>query len=136
MKRTPLIRRTPLKRKKPMRRVSTKRRKLNALMNPQRTAFVLFADKCMVCDYFDACDCHEICRGSHREKCLEHPRLWLAVCRECHEKLDDAKKWPLARQIACRIDWEIRQTVKEANEVRGRAQTALRDADIYPELDL
>jgi hypothetical protein len=72
-----------------------------------------------------AVDCHEICRGPARERCLREPRLWLALCRPCHDAMDDYSQWPLARQIACRILWELGQTVWVCNEVRGRPQTAL-----------
>jgi hypothetical protein len=118
------------KRKKPLRRVSKKRATLNALMNPGRTGFVLLADVCMVCRTADAIDCHEICRGAAREASLCHPRLWLALCRKHHDEMDDAKLWPIAKQIACRFQWEIEQAVFEANEVRGRPQSALTMADV------
>lgn len=128
------MKRTPLKRKKPLARISKKRRTLNALMNPGRVGFVLLADKCMCCRNADAVDCHEICRGSHREECLRYPRLWLALCRCCHELMDDAKAWPLEVQIALRIRWELERTVEEACEVRGRAAGAIGVKDVLVHL--
>jgi hypothetical protein len=45
-------------------------------------------------------DVHEIARGTHRQKALDKPFALLVVCRVCHEKLDDTKAWPEARQLA------------------------------------
>jgi hypothetical protein len=130
MKRTPIKRKTPLKRGKPLARVSKKRRTLNALLNPGRVGFLLLVETCMVCRKEQACDCHEICRGAAREECLHHPRLWLACCRSCHELMDDYSKWPIEKQILLRLQWELEQTCKEANEVRGRAATAITPQDV------
>jgi len=125
MKRTPLKRKTPLKRGKALRKESERRAKLRAVVNPGRKGFVLLAEVCMVCKQAEATDPHEICRGSSREECLKHPRLWLALCRRCHDAVGDYSLWPIERQIACRIEWETRQTIFEANDIRGRAQTAM-----------
>lgn len=124
------MKRTPLKRKTPLKRVSKKRAMLNALMNPGRTGFVLLAGRCMVCGDADAIDCHEVCRGSAREACLHQPRLWLALCRPCHELMDDYSTFPIVKQLAIRIRWEIKKTIQEANQVRGRAPGAITAAEV------
>jgi hypothetical protein len=128
------MKRTPLKRKTPLRKVSKKRAALKRLMDPKRTAFVLDAGACMICKSAAAIDCHEICRGPAREAALSHPRLWIACCRYCHELMGDYSDWPIVRQVAARIDWEIRRTLAEVNEVRGRAEDAIVPAEIVSEL--
>ena len=124
------MKRTPLKRKTPLARISKKRRTLNALMNPGRTGLVLLAGKCMCCNKADATDCDEICRGAHREECLRYPRLQLALCRSCHELMDDYSEWPIEKQLRLRLHWELERMCEEANLVRGRASTAITPQDV------
>lgn len=45
-------------------------------------------------------DVHEICRGVHRQKALDKRFALLVVCRQSHEELGSASKWPEARQLA------------------------------------
>lgn len=110
-----------------MRRVSKKRQALMRQAGPARKAFVESkATVCMVCHTAGhALQCHEIARGAAREKCLTEPSLWLAVCSECHEELGDYEKWPLARQLAARLWWDLCESVFRFNEIRGRAQSAV-----------
>src|SRR5262245_26294996 len=76
-------------RRKGLRPMSKKRAKLMREVGPERKAFVESAWSCMVCYMEKPTDCHEIARGPAREKALSEPSLWLAVCRRCHELLDD-----------------------------------------------
>lgn len=111
--------------RKPLRKVSKKRAMLNAMVNPGRKGLVLLAGKCMLCHENDAVDCHEMCRGAYREECLSHPRLQMALCRLCHDMIGDTKEWPIERQIAARIYWEMQQTITEACQVLRRADAAI-----------
>ncbi len=118
------------KRKKGLAPISKKRRTLMAVVNQGRKGFVLSVEICMCCGKADPVDCHEICRGSNREECLRYPRLWLALCRVCHELMDDYSQWPIEKQIKLRLYWELEQMCAEANLVRGRAETAITPQDV------
>ncbi|MCI0536112.1 MAG: hypothetical protein L0Z50_12880 [Verrucomicrobiales bacterium] len=116
--------------KKPLRRVSQKRAALKRRSDPARRAFVQAAECCMICRRVNHLECHEIARGIGRERSLERPELWLAVCRECHEELGDAKRWPPARQLAERTLWGLQWACAMLNEARGRAADATGIGDV------
>lgn len=118
------------KARKPLRRKSAKRIALEKETNPARHKFVEDVGTCMICRQRPAQDPHEIPRGPAREKALREPRSWLAVCRICHDELDDFVQWPIARQIAVRMYWEIEQTCFIINELRCRAQTDCTPSDV------
>lgn len=117
-----------------MRTVSKKRAKLKRETDPQRRAFVETVKTCMVCDGAPAVDCHEIARGAAREAALQLPQLWLAVCRKCHDNLDDVQAFPSAKQLSYRIMHDIRRAVFTLNEARGRAQTDVTVNDVIGRL--
>lgn len=56
-----------------------------------------------MCERRVAEDCHEITRGPYREESLRYRAVWLAVCRKCHDELDDASVWPITRQLAVKL---------------------------------
>ncbi len=64
------------------------------------------------------------------QKALREPRVWLALCRQCHEEMGDYSLWPLARQLACRVHWEVVRLVWVFNDLRGRAQTDMTVNDV------
>lgn len=103
--------------------ISKNRRVLKALCDPSRKDFVEEAGACMVCRQARATDCHEIIRGEGREAAFGQPQLWMALCRTCHDALDDASEWPVERQIMCRMIWEFESTVRLANICAGQADT-------------
>lgn len=104
--------------------IGRNRRVLNAICLPSREEFVEEAGACMVCRQAGATDCHEITRGKGREAALGQPQLWMALCRTCHDAMDDASEWPVERQIMCRMIWEFESTVRLANICAGQADTA------------
>lgn len=102
-----------------------------------RSAFKSWAHKCMLCRVREVVDVHEICNGPARQKALGMRETWLAVCRCCHEDLDDKRLWPVTRQLAVKLlrdpDWFDPQVV---NELRGRDPEAITIIDIAPHLEL
>ena len=50
-----------------------------------------------------AVDCHEILRGAHRARAIHERTTWLALCRRCHDAMDDYGRWPVARQLALKL---------------------------------
>lgn len=103
-------------------------------VSPERKAFVEAAGVCMACLSEFVCDCHEIARGPAREAALSEPTLWLALCRSCHEEMDDMKKWPLARQLALRVLADMNANMALLNRVRGRAPTAVTAIEVMKEV--
>ena len=99
-----------------------------AEFGPQRREFVE-TNSCMVCGGA-ACDCHEIARGPARSQAYKNPRLWMSLCRTDHEDMGCLRTWPLAKQVACKIVYEMRKTVWDLNEARGRAQTDVTVEDV------
>lgn len=102
MKRPPLHRKTPLARgesqlkRSPLKKRSKRYAKVLRETNPARQAYVAEIGDC-VCGK-PACDPHEIAAGSSREKALQNRFAWLALCRECHERIqgsDQAEQYAL-----------------------------------------
>ncbi len=96
-----------------------------ALCAPTRKQFKEEYPVCMMCQTQPSQDAHEITRGIGREYALANPRLLLSVCRECHERLDNADEWPIHRQLYVRLLRELDRMVHDANESMGWAQTAI-----------
>jgi hypothetical protein len=127
-----VLKRSPMPaRKKPLNRVSKKRRKLMAQTSPARKSFVAGVFTCQCCMKRKAVDCHEIARGASRGKALEHRCAWLALCRTCHDLVDDLSEWPVARQLALKLlgDGDHFDLVK-VNELRGRDECAITMPDV------
>lgn len=133
MKRSPLkrsqkpMKRSPLKRAtKPMRQVSKRTAKVRKETNPSRHAYVAEIGVC-VCGN-PAVDPHEIAAGSSREKALHNRFAWLALCRECHEKIQSSD---MAEQYGRKAlqDPEFYDRVG-LNILRGRAADAVSEVDV------
>ena len=73
------------------------------VLSPQRDEFLHQHPTCMVCRERLSIDPHEILRGQYRLDAICEPALWLAVCRRCHGRLDNAEEWPLVRQVALKV---------------------------------
>lgn len=141
MKRSRLTRRTPLKssgppqRKTPIARVSKKRRRLMAKVKDDRDDFRSSGDWCEACgEVFgvELMQVHEIAKGIHREKALEHRGCQLRACEKCNlYELNDYSKWPLERQLARVLANRPQDfNLQVFNDVRGRAQTAVTLEDV------
>jgi len=86
---------------------------------------------CMACGSMIGGEVHEIARGPARQKALEEPAAWLAVCRECHEQLGDYSVWPVVRQLALkRLRDPNRYNRRKINELRHRAAEAISEAEV------
>lgn len=94
--------------------------------NPARHAYVAEIGVC-VCGK-TAVDPHEIAAGSSREKSLKNRFAWLALCRECHEKIQGSDQ---AEQYARKAlqDPEFYDRVG-LNILRGRAADAVSEVDV------
>lgn len=128
MKRSPLKRRTPLTRKSPMKRMSAKKRKEHRETDEPRRAFKLAVGCCMNCgETFDDLDVHEIANGPARSKAVRLPRLQMVLCRECHDLMGDKAAFPVARQLAKRLEWEIVESIEELAAARGDRLVRMED---------
>ena len=111
--------------------MSKKRKALNRSCSPERQRYLKTAVLCDVCGTVAPKDVHEIARGPARSKAVAERCTWLAVCRACHEELDDFKAWPLARQLAVKlvVDPEFFD-LQKFNQIRGRNAKALTLVDV------
>jgi hypothetical protein len=120
-----------------MRRQSAKRQKRNAEWGPVRRDFCIEMGVCAKCSRQAPLDCHEIARGAAREAALSRREAWLALCRNCHDSMDDYSVWPVERQLALKLlsdpAWFNIQVV---NELRGRAPDAITLAEVADYLGL
>jgi len=116
---------------------SRKKKKEDAERRELRSAFLWEHGVCMACEQAGATDLHEICRGAHRHRAKLNPITWLALCRSCHDEMDDYSIWPLERQCAVKFlrDYQ-RFDLEELNAVRGRAPHAITMEDIIAYLEL
>lgn len=80
--------------------VSKKRRRLNAKVSPARKAYLKEMWTCAVLPWNQASEVHEIAAGSDREKALQEPATWLAVCRIGHDIVQNESK---AKQLARKL---------------------------------
>jgi hypothetical protein len=102
-----------------------------------RKNFVAANFTCQCCMRRKAVDCHEIPRGAHREQALEHRCAWLAVCRPCHELIDDYSEWPVARQLALKLLGDPEHfDLLTVNRLRGRDENAITMGDVVVWLKL
>lgn len=97
-----------------------KRQELRETSEPRR-AFVEHVGGCMVCGENDGrLACHEIAGGTAaRPKAVYIKRLWAVLCERHHAEWHDKAKWPPARQLAKRIEWEIVESIEELCAARG-----------------
>lgn len=124
---------TVSERTKPMRRQGAKARKADVLAAKFKETIPV----CEVCRRKPATDCHEIWRGGLRLKCRGKRYGCLGVCRECHDDLDDTKKWTKARQLAIlrrsrREDFDLETVMREFYKPGSRAVT-LEEIDAWTE---
>lgn len=114
-----------------MRRQSKKRAAASRQNSSARKAFRAEFPKCMICQRKRSEDVHEIARGASRAKAESVRQTWLAVCRACHEELDDYSVWPISRQLAvkrrCDPEWYDREMV---NLLRNRSPEAISEREV------
>lgn len=84
-----------------MKRMSDKARERYLAAKPIRDALRSEVGRCEISGATGVpLDVHEICRGVHRSKALDKRFALLVVCRQTHEELGSASKWPEAKQLA------------------------------------
>lgn len=129
MKRTELKRRTPLARsKKWLKHTSASKATHKKAVDPLRHAFARNKQFCELCGLEGNLETHEIGNGAAKEECEKHPGLWIALARECHDKVQG---WPKAKQLALR--WL--RDLQTLNRIRGRAPNAITWDEVMDELE-
>lgn len=97
----------------PLRRVSQAKRREASETGPHRAFYVAAAGGfCEACERPAELECHEIVGGQNRHKAVYKPNLWLALCRECHERLQGRA---YGEQLAVKCE-AIRRDI---NQVKG-----------------
>lgn len=120
-----------------MPRVSKKRKQLMAKVKPFRDKYLASKLLCEVCIKRPPIEVHEITRGAAREASLDKPEVVLAVCRKCHDDLDDHAKWPVTRQLAVKFLRSPKLlNLDVANKLRGRSANAITMEDVVVHLEL
>jgi hypothetical protein len=136
-RRTPMPRSTkPIQRKTRMRTMSQQTARLNRRAKPARDALKAKRPFCWVCGSTRRrLTVHEIARGGLRSKAIDKPYACLVACWPCNrDDLNDATKWPIAKQLACLlVNNPLAFDLAAFNELRGRAETAvtMKDVDAY-----
>ena len=133
----PLKRRTELKRftrlrpgKGPsrrtrLRRQSKKKRLEVSETGPARKLYRESHPVCECCGLAPSTEVHEIPRGASRQQAVRSSNAWLAVCRECHELLEDYSIWPIVQQVGLKL----LRVLQEINAMRaGRPQVSLEES--------
>lgn len=114
-----------------MDRLTPKRAAAERAAAPERKAFKEIFPLCMVCGENLSIDVHEIVRGTSRCMAVLDRRTWLAVCRPCHELLDDYEKFPVALQYVIKAIWDAEYFDRVGlNTLRDRAVNAIDEADM------
>jgi hypothetical protein len=96
MKRTPLKRKTPMKRggfglkRTKLKQVSKRQASRNSLYSRQRREYLDVHPKCQVCGERAATDIHHT---AGRGKSTNDASTFLAVCRECHNRIHQHPAW-------------------------------------------
>ena len=120
-----------------MRRVGKGMAAIKRKMKPERDDFLASFWLCQVCARKESVDVHEIARGPHRRKAIQHRCTWLAVCRDCHEELDNYSIWPLTRQLAVKLLHDGKHfDLPTFNVIRGRDEGAIEIEDVTKHLEL
>jgi len=111
----PLQRRSRLKpgkglaRKKTLASESSKRREQKARYRPRRDLFLQENPWCQVegCNR-PSCDVHHRAKGNG-ERLLDET-LWMAVCRQCHDKIEHQERaWAYQQGYAVRVNRKMQQ---------------------------
>lgn len=141
----PLKRKTRLKRGGPLRRQSKKNRQRAAQVRGMRQRLVNEIGQCMACGYssrnpnpafpigLSKLCCHEMLRGSYRQKVLDEPAALLVLCVRCNcHEFTDAGKWPIPRQLCLQQnrapDW---YDLRRFNELKSQfAPQAITQAEV------
>lgn len=75
-----------------------------------------------------ATDCHEIAAGSSREKALRNRFAWLALCRECHDRIQGGS---IAAQMAMKVLQDKKHFDRVGlNVLMGKAADAVSESDV------
>lgn len=124
-----------------MRRQGTKRRQLMAEVGPAREAFLREFGACWFCGAVTALTVHEILSGTGgRDHGLRYRWAWAVACWPCNSNdLTDARRWPLARQLARkwvfdREHFDMRADLLEFNRLRGRGPRSIERHEIIPHI--
>lgn len=114
-----------------MRHNTPKRAKHDRDAKPERDAYREEFHLCQVCCRRPADTIHEIARGVHRKDALKERCTWLLVCHYCHIAVEDYSKWPLTKQLACKLLTDSDGfDLQRFNEIRDRAPEAITLADV------
>jgi hypothetical protein len=109
---------------------SVKTRRLIQAAEQERREYAIEAGLCQCCRRKPVVDIHEIARGSHRQKAFVERCCWLALCRKCHELMDDYSRWPIAKQLVLKALFDADHfDRRRVNEIRGRAPEAINEID-------
>jgi hypothetical protein len=128
-----LPRYTPMNRgNKPLKRcrlnqVSKTQRKRISEAKPVRDALKERYPWCWICGRTKNLTVHEIAKGSHRTKALDQLFALLVACWDCNSgPLEDPRRWPIAKQLACLMRVAPNNFDLAAfNALRGRAESAV-----------
>lgn len=117
--------------------MSKKQRQQQTKYRGERLEYLFAAGHCQVCCDSRPVDVHEIARGPARSRALGERCTWLALCRECHERVGDYEQWPIIRQLAVKLLADAEHFDLELfNSIRGRAAKAITLAEIVEHLEL
>lgn len=128
------MKRSPLRRHGRLKRKSRRRTARDAEVAEVRAEYRVDHPWCEVCRKVWSVDLHEICRGSRRAASLDKPELLLAVCRKCH---DEIQNWKHAKQLAVKklsgcYSLEVYREVMRGS--CGRVAVILTEEDVDAEL--
>lgn len=133
-RRTPMPRPTKYMARTRLKPVSAKRAKLNRKVSPARKAYLKEMGKCAVMPWNQCSEVHEIAGGADREKALQEPATWLAVCRLGHEIVQHEMK---ARQLARKLLVDpTRYSLDKFNAVYSGKEYPVVQADVNQHLRL
>lgn len=105
---------TLARRTKPMAKKSASKKREEAETNPHRAAYVANAACCEHCyRKADKLDCHEIAAGSSRQRSVYLANCWLALCRRCHQAV---QQMPIAAQYTIKCE----AVARDINRALGR----------------
>lgn len=80
---------------------SSKTAAICRIWNPIREQYALDMKRCAVCQCWGVrLDVHEILAGAYRHRAFVEPACWLALCRQCHDKLQSTS---ITSQLAYKL---------------------------------
>lgn len=96
-----------------------------------RDQFAIQFPKCWVCGKH-AHDTHEIVRGAMRHLGYIHRSCWIRTCRRCHDQeLGDLSRWPVARQLALKKQYDPEYYNRiEVNLLRRRQPDSITESEV------